>query len=120
MDRKDRHWTLRAPSRDRSEPRLPRDRDTGHDEETRTSRRPGLLADGGILAAGTRTLSNEQSVVLLQLSPDGVLSGARTAGGRGSWTGFGATLLGDGKVLVAGRGFSAVGGTDYGLVRFAR
>jgi uncharacterized delta-60 repeat protein len=79
-----------------------------------------VLEDGGILVAGTRKPSYAESPLLLQLGPDGALSGARTAAGRGSWTGFGATLLTDGDLLTVGRGFSETGGTDYGLVRFTR
>jgi uncharacterized delta-60 repeat protein len=79
-----------------------------------------VLGDGNIVVASTRKDSFEESLVLLQLSSDGILSGSRTARGRGSWTAFGATLSSDGQVLTAGRGFSEAGRTDFGLVRFTR
>lgn len=77
-----------------------------------------VLEDGGILVAGTRKPSYEESPVLIQLRADGSLAGESTARARGSWTAFGATLLTNGKLLTVGRGFSEAGGTDYGLTRF--
>jgi uncharacterized delta-60 repeat protein len=77
-----------------------------------------VLDDGTILVAGTRKPTYSESPVLLELTPDGVLSGASTAEARGSWTTFAATLLTDGELVTVGRGFSDAGGTDYGLVRF--
>jgi uncharacterized delta-60 repeat protein len=79
-----------------------------------------VLEDGSILVAGTRNPAHQEGPVLLQLSPDGALSVAGSAETRGAWTAFGATSLSDGNVVTVGRGFSEMGGTDYGLIKFTR
>jgi uncharacterized delta-60 repeat protein len=82
---------------------------------------PELMLDGGaIRVAGTVTAGDDESIVLLSLDAQtGAVVGAALAGAAGYWAGFDGAVAPGGAIVIAGRGFSPVTGTDLGVARFA-
>jgi uncharacterized delta-60 repeat protein len=83
-------------------------------------RGPDLIVAGSrIIVAGTANDGADESIRLLTLdADDGHVVATNTAGALGSWTGFAIAPAGNGGVVVAGRGYSPVTGTDLGVARF--
>lgn len=81
---------------------------------------PALLpaAGGHTLVALTDTADLDESIRLVWLDADGAVADTVTAAGPGYWTAFDVAPAPGGALVVAGRGFSATGGTDFGLARF--
>ncbi|MDC3952759.1 delta-60 repeat domain-containing protein [Polyangium jinanense] len=82
------------------------------------------LPDGGFYVATTAVLDRETMVVFKYL-PDGKPDPSFGNAGRalvsapGPWGAYDGLLQPDGKLVLAGRGFSPKSGTDFGLVRIA-
>ncbi|MDI3287667.1 hypothetical protein, partial [Polyangium sp. 15x6] len=82
------------------------------------------LPDGSFFVA-TEAVLDRETMVILKYLPDGKPDASFGHGGRavvsapGSWGAYDGLSLPDGKVLLAGRGFSPKSGTDFGLVRIA-
>ncbi|MDI1433865.1 hypothetical protein QHF89_30480, partial [Polyangium sorediatum] len=82
------------------------------------------LSDGSFYLATTQVLDRETMVVFKYLpngKPDLSFghAGRALVAAPGPWGAYDGLLQPDGKLVVAGRGFSPKGGTDFGLVRFA-
>ncbi|MDI1481824.1 delta-60 repeat domain-containing protein [Polyangium sp. y55x31] len=82
------------------------------------------LPDRSFYVATTAHLDRD-TIVVFKFLPDGKPDASFGIGGRavvpaaGAWGAYDGFLQPDGKVVLAGRGFSPQTGTDFGLVRFA-
>ncbi|MDI1451394.1 hypothetical protein, partial [Polyangium sp. 6x1] len=82
------------------------------------------LPDRSFYVATTAHLDRD-TIVVFKFLPDGKPDTSFGNGGRavvpaaGAWGAYDGLLQPDGKVVLAGRGFSPKSGTDFGLVRFA-